>query len=113
MRLTTFITATFALLIGLYSTSALALDRRIRIHNESNKRIVELYASPIDAPRWDFNMINTYGKIIRGGETRVADIDDGTGYCRYDLKAVRADGNVYEKYDVNVCTVTDWYLHAN
>ena len=87
------------------------LDRRIRIHNMTDKRIVELYGSPIDARGYGYNMIQGPEDWIRAGQTRVADIDDGTGYCRYDLKVVRADGAVAEKYNVNVCELTDWWIY--
>jgi hypothetical protein len=93
------------------AANAEVLDRRIRVHNQTSKRIVEMYASPIDQKDWTNNMIDNTSKWIRAGETKIADIDDGTGYCRYDLRAVRADGAVAEKYDVNVCVLTDWYIY--
>ena len=91
--------------------SAEVLDRTIRVHNLTGKRIVEMYASPIDQKNWTYNMIRGPEDWIRAGETRNADIDDGTGYCRYDLRAVRADGAVAEKYNVNVCEITDWWIY--
>lgn len=102
----------YALFAFLFITnSALAEDRRIRIHNQTHKRIVELYGSPIDESRYTYNMIQGPEQWIRAGETRIADIDDGTGYCRYDLKVVLANGDFAEKLNVNVCEMTDWYIH--
>ena len=99
------------LFLGVTSANAEVLDRRIRVHNMTDKRIVELYGSPIDSNTYGYNMIRGPEDWIRAGQTRVADIDDGTGYCRYDLKAVRADGAVAEKYNVNVCELTDWWIY--
>ena len=103
-----------ALFVSLVNfASAEVLDRTIRVHNLTAKRIVEMYASPIDQKDWTYNMIRDQGDWIRAGQTKLADIDDGTGYCRYDLRAVRADGAVAEKYDVNVCVLTDWYIYGD
>lgn len=86
-------------------------DRRIRVHNMTHKRIVEMYGSPIDDAKYHYNMIQGPSEWIRAGETRVADIDDGTGYCRYDLKVVLANGDAAEKLNVNVCELTDWWIY--
>lgn len=102
--------AAIALIVGLTAAEARE-DRRIRIHNNTGKRIVELYGSPIDDPNYHYNMIRGPSQWIRAGETRLADIDDGTGYCRYDLKAVDAAGNVAERLNANVCELTDWYIY--
>lgn len=100
-----------ALILVLVSTSVFASDRRIRIHNNTSKRIVELYGSPIDDAKYRYNMINGPSEWIRAGGTRVADIDDGSGYCRYDLMVIMANGDRAEKLNVNVCELTDWYIY--
>jgi hypothetical protein len=88
------------------------LDRHIRIHNNSSKRIVELYAAPIDYDvKSDGNMIHGPRDFIPVGTVKVADINDNSGYCIFNLLAVLADGRIAETYGMNVCEKTDWYIH--
>lgn len=99
--------------IGLISmsNSAIALDRRVEVVNNTRGRIVELAASPIDQNGWNYNMIA--GSYIAAYSSIVADMDDGTGYCRYDLIAKFSDGTVVEKYDVNVCKIARWTINES
>jgi hypothetical protein len=50
------------------------------------------------------------GDAIPVGGKRLADFDDGTGYCRYDLVATGAAGGRWEHYNVNVCSIETWTL---
>jgi hypothetical protein len=36
------------------------------------------------------------------------DIDDGTGHCLYDFKAILTDGREATTRNVNVCTQESW-----
>jgi hypothetical protein len=85
-------------------------DRRIIVINNTGKRIVGLYASPIDQKDWTFNMLGSTGPI-RAHDKILADIDDGTGYCRYDLKAVDAAGRTAIYMDANVCVALTWTIN--
>lgn len=96
------------LFIAAATTTSIAEDRKIVVVNNTGKRITELYASPIDQKNWKFNMLQ--GRVIYAHDQMVADIDDGTGYCRYDLLAVLADGRKAINFDVNVCVVTTWTI---
>jgi len=91
--------------------SAQAEDRRITIINNTGKRIVFIAASPIDQKNWTFNMLDTVGHPLYAHDSIVADIDDGTGYCRYDLIAKNAAGQVAVKYDANVCEAVSWTIN--
>lgn len=89
--------------------SAEKLDRRMVVINHSDQAIIGLAASPIDAPKWNYNMLN--GDAIPIGGRKWADFDDRTGYCRYDLLATGANGGRWEKYNVNVCASESWTLN--
>ncbi len=41
----------------------------------------------------------------------MANINDGTGYCRYDLKAVFSDGSTAKRFNVDVCAIAEWTIH--
>jgi hypothetical protein len=97
-----------ALALLLSASSAAAEDRRMIIINHSSEAIIGLAGSPIDKPKWDYNMLA--GDAIPVGSRRLADFDDGTGYCRYDLVATGAAGGRWEHYNVNVCSIETWTL---
>ena len=42
--------------------------------------------------------------------SKVANIDNGTNECIYDLKVVMADGKEHIKRRVNVCAVSRWVI---
>lgn len=87
-------------------------DRRIVVINHTKKRIVGLYASPIDQKNWTFNMLSTVSPpFIYAGDKIVADFNDQSGYCRMDLKAVDAAGRVAVHMDVNVCVLETWDIY--
>ena len=83
-------------------------DRRVRVHNLTKKRIVTLMASPVDDANYHYNMLQD--RVIRGGETIVADLDDNTGYCRYDVLAIDAAGHRFQIEGFNACAGTDLYI---
>ncbi len=88
-------------------------DRRIIVINHSSKRIVGLFASPIDQNDWKFNMLSTLGDschCIRVNDKIIADINDSSGYCRYDIMAILADGRKAFLMDANVCEMETWTI---
>jgi hypothetical protein len=42
---------------------------------------------------------------LEPGQDTMINIDDGTGHCHYDFKAVFDDGDVLERHDINVCEI--------
>jgi len=111
MRIKEFGAALLALAImGTASADAQGLDRRIRVINHTSKRIVALYASPVDHYA-DYNPDMMHGRFLPVGGSIIADIDDGTGYCLYNIKAVLADGRTAESDALNVCTLVNWVVN--
>jgi hypothetical protein len=83
-------------------------NRHVQIHNNASVTMNEFYASNVDTDNYEENIL--HGDVIRSGETWDINIDDGTGYCKFDFLAVFVDGSEAKKDDVNVCTVSDFYF---
>ena len=82
---------------------ASALDRHIEFVNDTRMTIVEIYASPVGVRRWDQDLLGD--GILPPASSALISIHGGTGYCRFDLKAVFDDGTTHIRRDVNVCAV--------
>jgi hypothetical protein len=85
------------------SLSASALDRRVMIVNSTGVDMQEFYASNVGTNSWQEDILGRY--ILPAGNSVNINIDDGTGYCMYDFRAVFADGDVVIQNRVNVCEV--------
>jgi hypothetical protein len=96
------------LLFAGMAQSASAANRVLRIHNRSGEIIENMYVSNAGTTVW--------GPDQLGNDTLEANsyvdwnIDDGSGYCRFDFKFVLKDGTVETKYRYNVCTQSDLYV---
>ncbi len=96
-----------ALLLG--STSARAgeydnYDRTVTFRNFSYVDIVAIYISNVGSNSWGSNLLRRNQYVGARSEVDV-DLDDGTGYCRFDIKVVFRDGTVAIKQGMNACTV--------
>jgi len=89
--------------LAVLSEPAHALDRRVRIVNASHVDIVGLYGVNVDTRGWQDSLLGD--DILPAGRSIVLNFDDGSGYCRYRLRAVFADGIDLERKSVNVCEV--------
>jgi hypothetical protein len=98
------------LILLLAATPAQAYDRRVRVVNHTGSSITGLYASNVGENNWTYNMLSGNGSIDPG-ESRIANTDDGSGYCKMDLLAVFANGDRVSHYAANVCTVTTWTIN--
>lgn len=96
----------FAIAASLVAATALpaaALDRRVRIVNNTGFTIVEFYGSHRDATSWQEDILGN--DVLPSGSSVSINFDDGTGYCVFDFKAIFSDGDKLEKYGVNVCEI--------
>ena len=93
------------------SSYADALDRHVRIHNNSSYVITELRASNVGRTGWEEDILGL--RTLPPGRSINVNIDDGSRYCRYDLKAGFNSGAEVIRWDVDVCTVTDWRIFNN
>jgi hypothetical protein len=64
---------------------------------------VAFYASNVGTDSWEEDILGT--GIVQPGSSIVINLDDSTGYCRFDLKTVMADGTALVRRNVDVCAV--------
>lgn len=92
------------LVAGVSNTAA--LDRRVKINNNSSYDIIEFYASNTGTNSWEEDVL---GKdILPSGYSVVINIDDGSGYCKYDFLAVFEDGDQVTSSNNNVCELAEF-----
>jgi len=102
------IVALGCLVLSAGSGSAMALDRHVHIHNNTSLDIYEFHASNVGTSNYEEDILGD--DVIASGDTWNINIDDGSGYCKFDFKAVFEDGSSATKDNVNVCKVTDFYF---
>ena len=103
--------AAVAALLSLAASASAAPDgknRKVTVENLSGQAIQNLFASPVTSTTWEEDLLGQ-GTIAAGGST-VANIDNGTTECYYDLKAVLANGKAVEQRKVNVCAASKWVI---
>lgn len=88
------------------ATSAHAADRHVRIINATEHTMVRFYASNIDADDWQEDILGD--SVVRPGDDVNVNIDDGSGHCRFDFKAVFDDGEATVKHNVDVCSISSF-----
>jgi hypothetical protein len=87
-------------------TAAQQENRRVRVINHASAAIYHFYASNIDSDNWEEDILGE--ETIPPGGSRIVNIDDGTGHCYYDLKAVLYDDREAVRRKFNVCTEASW-----
>jgi hypothetical protein len=102
-------TSRIALALSLLAATvahASALDRRVQINNQSSYDIIEFYASNTGSASWEEDILGR--NILPAGNSVVINIDDGSGYCKYDFMAVFADGAEVTSANNNVCELSQF-----
>ncbi|WP_375451921.1 hypothetical protein [uncultured Devosia sp.] len=93
-------------MVALNMSSAAALDRRVRINNNTDYDIVQFYASNKGTDSWEEDILGE--DILPAGNSVLINIDDGSGYCKFDFLAVFEDDDQLVTRDNNVCELTDF-----
>lgn len=109
MQLKTFLTsvAVTALVIPsvLANTSKVlaedAEDIVFILENKTRVNMTEFYASPSGVKNWETNILND--DVLLSGKNTEININDERTTCNYDFQAKFADGDVEEKYNINIC----------
>ncbi len=94
----------FAAAAMLVTLSAHAADRNVDIVNKTGMTMTAFYASVTNANSWEENILGNDN--LADGDTQPVDIDDGSGKCVFDFKAVFKGGGSAEKRGINVCQVS-------
>ena len=100
--------ATVALGVAGSATDALALDRRIRLINESSETIHEFHASNTGRNRWEEDILGR--RTIQPGGSVVINLDDGSGFCKFDFKTVMESGRALVKRNINICQLETYRI---
>jgi len=96
--------AAFAVIAALtLATPALALNRQVTIVNNTGFGIVNFYGSNTGTNDWQEDILGQ--DILPSGSQVTINFNDGSGYCKFDLKAVFDDGDEVVQEDVNICEV--------
>ena len=103
-RLAAVATAACALLT--FGSANAAENRHVDVDNQTGHTITEFYASNVDENDWEEDILGR--DTLAPGESVDINIDDGTGHCMYDFKAVFDDGDSLIKHNINVCTVESY-----
>lgn len=85
---------------------AAALDRKVQIMNKTGYTIMEFYGSNTGTNDWEEDIFGS--DILPNGRTMNINFDDGSGYCKFDFKAVFDDGDVIVSRDINICELTTY-----
>lgn len=99
------VTAFLAAIVILATTAmpASALDRRVVIVNNTNFTIVRFYGSNKGSNSWEEDILGSH--VIGPYRSVRINFDDGTGYCKFDFKAVFDDGEELIKKNINICEI--------
>lgn len=106
VRLAGALVAAAALTTAISAPAAAGPDRRVRIINDTGVTMTQFYASNVDADSWEEDILGS--DVLRSGQSVRVNIDDGTGACVFDFKAVFADGDVLVRENINVCRISEY-----
>jgi hypothetical protein len=97
-----------ALFANSTTNTAKSYDRYVEVVNSAHLAIVSFYASNIGSDSWQADILGN-AMLPPGKHVRI-NLDDGSSYCRFDLKTRFADGSSVIRHDVDVCSVTKFTL---
>ena len=98
-----------AALLALSAVSAQAENRWVTVQNNTDFIMMEFYASNRDQANWGRDWFGM--DVLASGESKAFDLDDGSGYCIWDLKAVFDDGDEVITNGFNVCEEAYWTIN--
>ena len=81
---------------------ALALDRWVKLTNNTRMPIVEIYISRVRSELWNIDLLGD--DYLAPASSVLVKIDDEAG-CRFDVKTVFDDGTTQIRRDVDICAV--------
>ena len=97
-----------AVMVGSLPAAAQRFDRRIEIVNNTGTTIRSVNSTNVGRTDWGIDLLGN--SVIPPGRRMVINVEDRTGYCRYDFRAVFTDGRQVTRHGVNVCEVSRWII---
>ena len=85
-------------------------DRRVLIINETGVTMTHFYASNSGQNNWEEDILGR--DVLPSGSSVRINIDDGSGACVYDFRARFSDGDVLNRFRINVCEITEYRYTA-
>ena len=84
-------------------------DRHVTVVNDTSHTVRSFYASNTSRGTWEKDILRR--DVLLPGEQVDVNIDDGTGRCYFDFKAVFSNGAEIIRRHVDVCGITEWTLY--
>lgn len=78
------------------------LNRHMRIDNQTDDTVLEMHVSNVGSSDWGPDQLGDDG-MIHAHRYMDWNIDDSSGYCRFDFEFVMANGPNKYAYNINVC----------
>jgi len=89
--------------VSAFNTAA-AANRKVDIVNQTGMTLAEFYASNTGTDDWEEDILGS--DTLDNGDVFEIDVDDGTGACKFDFKAVFTDGSSHVRRAVDVCKIS-------
>lgn len=102
------IRTTIAAVLAALTVTAQAADRTLVIINDTSYTMYNFYASNVNRTSWEEDILGE--RVVSSGRRVRVDLDDGTGACYFDLKAVFSGNREVIKNNVNVCETSSWRI---
>ncbi len=106
----------FAVLVAAAATFSImstrpgeALDRRVRVINNSSSTMTKFQASNKASKSWEEDILGN--DVLKSGQSVVVNINDGTGYCVFDLRATFQGGATVVRRNINICKISSWTIN--
>lgn len=96
-----------AMTVAFAATQAEAVDRRVRIHNDTGMTLYKFYSTNTGSKKWGRDVMGT--ATLPTGNAMTLNFDNKEGYCEFDFRAIFADGTELTRQGVNVCQMADYY----
>lgn len=94
-------------LVALDTPNALADKANFQVFNESSLTLTHLYVSDSRRDTWD-NDILGQDTLPSGYNIQVVFADASPYVCLYDIRAVFANGQIVEDFQIDVCRNTEY-----
>lgn len=93
--------------VAFTASQAEAVDRRVRIHNDTGITLYKFYSTNTGSKRWGSDVMGS--STLADGGAMILNFDNKEGYCEFDFRAIFADGTELTRQGVNVCELADYY----